>query len=145
MNAREIYFIRIGHDMREPDHNSLDIISVEPTKSGWFKKVILILFGIVLSFIILEVGLRCLGFAAYEMKETDAGTGLRVFKASSSIPYRSICFSNTIKTNSLGFHSREYSREKPPNVRRIIVVGDSFVESAQVSLEKSFFLYSSIV
>jgi len=46
-------------------------------------------------------------------------------------------FSVRIRTNSLGFRDRERERAKPEGVVRIAFLGDSFVEAAQVPLEKT--------
>ena len=47
-------------------------------------------------------------------------------------------FKVRIKHNSLGFHDREYSTDKKKGVYRIVVIGDSQVESKQVPLEDTF-------
>jgi hypothetical protein len=41
--------------------------------------------------------------------------------------------------NSLGFRDVEHARAKPPGVKRVVVIGDSFCESVQVNLEETFF------
>ena len=40
--------------------------------------------------------------------------------------------------NSQGMHDREHERKKAPGVRRVLVIGDSFVEAAHVRLEETF-------
>lgn len=42
-------------------------------------------------------------------------------------------------TNQLGFRDQVHSVEVPQEVRRIVLVGDSFCEAAQVEIEASFF------
>lgn len=101
-------------------------------------KIVLAVSSIIFILICLEIGLRLLGMNSADMKDTDIKTGLRTFAPNSSIKYGTSCFSNVIVTNSRGFHSPEFSIEKPKDVKRIVIVGDSFVESAQVPIEKSF-------
>lgn len=45
---------------------------------------------------------------------------------------------NRVRINSLGFRDREFSREKPPGVKRIVCLGDSYVESMQVAEDELF-------
>ena len=106
--------------------------------SGFYKKTTLILLGFLIAAVFGEVILRFLGFPASSIYRVDPKTGLLTFKPSREIYIRSECFSNVIKTNSLGFHSREYSLEKPEGVFRIAVIGDSFIEASQVPIEKTF-------
>jgi hypothetical protein len=44
-----------------------------------------------------------------------------------------------VEFNSKGFRDIEHTLEKPPGVKRIILIGDSFCESTQVNLEETFF------
>lgn len=43
-----------------------------------------------------------------------------------------------VTTNSAGFHDVEHHVEKPPNVYRIVVLGDSFIEGLAVPIESGF-------
>jgi len=43
-----------------------------------------------------------------------------------------------IRTSSRGFRDVEHALEKPTNVKRVVVLGDSFMEATQTSLETSF-------
>lgn len=103
-----------------------------------YKKTSLILFGFLIAAVFSEIFLEILGFPASSIYRVDEKTGLLTFKPNSEIYIRSECFSNIIETNSLGFHSKEYSIEKPEGVFRIAIIGDSFIEASQVSIEKSF-------
>jgi hypothetical protein len=47
-------------------------------------------------------------------------------------------FQTRVRINSLGLRDREYPYEKPPGVFRILVLGDSFADALEVSLEDSF-------
>jgi hypothetical protein len=44
----------------------------------------------------------------------------------------------TVLTNSAGFHDVEHAIDKPKNVYRIVVLGDSFIEALQLSIEQGF-------
>jgi hypothetical protein len=43
-----------------------------------------------------------------------------------------------VSFNSGGFRDGEHQQAKPPGVRRIVVIGDSFSEAVQVNLEETF-------
>ena len=42
-----------------------------------------------------------------------------------------------VKNNSFGFHDAEHTIAKPPGMRRVLLVGDSFVEAFQVPVEQA--------
>ncbi len=112
--------------------------SPAPRRPRFWQKLLLLAMSTVVILLVLEVGLRMAGFSSADMKDTDTKTGLRVFRPNGTLPYRTACFSNTLKINSRGFHAPEYSDEKASGTRRIVIVGDSFVESVQVPVEKTF-------
>jgi len=106
----------------------------------------LILVGIIIFFIILEIGLALnIPFLDYETTNIikqgeylyypEIGTHLfsnRVAKHTS--PEYSVVYS----TNSIGFRDREHAIKKNSNVFRIVVLGDSFAQALQVPFEQSF-------
>jgi hypothetical protein len=106
--------------------------------SSFISKVLLMLFGAVMTFVLLEVGLRVIGFSAGDIYRVDSATNLITLKPNKRLPVRSDCFQNTVQTNRYGFHSKDYEQDKPDGVYRIAVLGDSFVEAQQVPLEKTF-------
>ncbi|MEW6112357.1 MAG: SGNH/GDSL hydrolase family protein [Thermodesulfobacteriota bacterium] len=53
-------------------------------------------------------------------------------------PNEKIRYINVIRWNSQGHFDRDYARTKPPNVFRIVIIGDSYVESIQAPLNRTF-------
>lgn len=102
------------------------------------KKFGQLFFGIFFAFCISEIILRIFGFAPHNTNTFDKNN-LVIFKPSSSFLIKNSCFQNTLVSNSFGFHSFEYPLQKPSSTYRIIILGDSFVEAAQVPLSKTFF------
>ena len=98
-------------------------------------RISIILFGLLFAFTIGEIILRGLGYAASDIYTLDS-SGLLILNPNKKIHIRSACFQNDVQTNSLGFHSKEYSLEKPEGVFRIAIIGDSFTEAMQVPLDK---------
>lgn len=43
-----------------------------------------------------------------------------------------------VSFNSMGFRDGEHAKAKPPGVKRIVFIGDSFLEAIQVNLEETF-------
>ena len=43
-----------------------------------------------------------------------------------------------VRTNSEGFHDRQRQRERTPGSRRLVFLGDSFLEAYQVEIEENF-------
>lgn len=103
-----------------------------------FKKIGLIFLGFFIAVLLSEFFLRVLGFPASSIYRIDQNTGLLTFRPNEKIYIRSECFSNVVKTNSLGFHSKEYNLARPDDVFRIVIIGDSFIEASQVPIEKTF-------
>lgn len=89
-------------------------------------------------FIGLELVLRWRGAFSSDFYRFDAKTGLQLFKSNSEFKEKNSCYETKIKTNSQGFHDSEFTLEKPKDVFRIAIFGDSFVQSRQVPVEKSF-------
>ncbi|MBX4211213.1 MAG: hypothetical protein KW806_00210 [Candidatus Yanofskybacteria bacterium] len=98
-------------------------------------KLGLLVLGLLIPLMLLEIGLRLWGFPASDIYRRDLQSGLLLLNPNKNIYVASECFRNTVATNSLGFHSKEYSLEKPAHTYRIAIIGDSFIEAQQVSLE----------
>ncbi len=103
------------------------------------KKTFVAVFVFFIGCILVEMCLRLFGFTHINHNTFDS-KNLIIFKPNSVFTVKDICYSADIKINSFGFHSKEYPFEKPKNTFRIVILGDSFVEAAQVPLEKTFFV-----
>lgn len=70
---------------------------------------------------------------------TDSGFGVKVHWPNLVTRHTTGEYRITIRTNSLGMRAdREYSFEKPPGVRRIVGLGDSFTIGYEVEVENCY-------
>lgn len=99
--------------------------------------LVLLIFSLTFIFFCLNLTLSFLGYhgAVYQY---DEETGLGVLIPNNSFIHQKSCFSNKVQTNQDGFHDRNFSIQKEENTFRIAVIGDSFVQSLEVPLEKTF-------
>ncbi|MCX7697941.1 MAG: SGNH/GDSL hydrolase family protein [Candidatus Goldbacteria bacterium] len=106
------------------------------------KYIFLILFGFFIAFFIIEIFVRIFDknpdIILKSIYKLDSKTGLIVYKPKKEFEYNTTCFSNKFKFNSLGWRDQEFDLEKGKNVYRILAVGDSFVASLEIPLEKTF-------
>ena len=111
--------------------------SVGRRRRLWLLRGVAALSSLILALVASEVGLRIflpqpLGLSY------RAPSGITLHIPRASIRYTRAEFDHRIRINSLGLRDREVSREKPPGVFRILVLGDSFTEGKQVRLEETF-------
>ena len=104
-----------------------------------WKRLGLMVVGVLVGWVILEVGLRQLGTRVDPMARNEwmgcvgwAGRPYQVQK------YFTDEFSTTERINSAGLPDVEHTYARPPNTYRILFIGDSFIEAYQVDLEESF-------
>lgn len=103
------------------------------------KKTILVFLGFFLSFLIMEYSVQFFRHEnAVGFYITDPDMGLVVMKPNTIGLQKRSCYENEVKINSLGWRDENFSLEKPENVYRIAVLGDSFVAAFEVPLEKTF-------
>lgn len=102
--------------------------------AGLFVSIIFL----VIVFSGLELILRWRGAFSSDFYRFDSKTGLQLFKPNSEFIEKNSCYETKIRTNSQGFHDNDFSLEKPEDAFRIAIFGDSFIQSRQVPLEKSF-------
>lgn len=116
-------------------------------------KLLIVFFTIIFLIFIIEIGLRIyeslgqrqlFGIAPYRTNliwQENKKIGKVIFKPNQEgwfvTPTKE--YRNFIKINSFGFHDDEHVFEKPKNIYRILVLGDSFVASVQTPLNKTFF------
>jgi len=106
-----------------------------------FTKLLLILAGVVFSFVFIEILLKVLLPHETTLKLYDNP----VFGSALTPNQKGVFVSETkeysseVVVNSQGWPDVEHSFEKPEGVFRILILGDSFVENFQVPFEKRFF------
>jgi hypothetical protein len=104
-----------------------------------FKRLSLVAFGITIALVMVEVGLRQLGpLVDPAAKNQWLGCVGWAGQPHQQEYYHTDEFSSVEIINSAGLPDVEHTYEKPDGVFRILIIGDSFVESYQVNLEKSF-------
>jgi hypothetical protein len=96
----------------------------------------LILASLLCAGLLSEVSLRVLGFTYPNFYTLDEHTGGSLRPGATGWWLKE--GKAYIRINSDGLRDREHSRTKPPNTIRIAVLGDSFAEAMQVSMEKTF-------
>ncbi len=97
----------------------------------------LLFLSFFLCIVALETTFRILGYSG-AMYRYDPDTGLPTLIPNQTFAYKKDCVLNSVTTNSLGFHDREFVKEKAPNIFRIAVMGDSFVQAVHVPIDKTF-------
>lgn len=100
------------------------------------RRTLLVAGSVLFSFLLLEVGLRVIGF---EFPVTTTRHPHRGYSNRTNAEWtqRAEGFAK-VKTNSRGFRDSEWEQEKPAGTIRIAVLGDSFTEATQVAEEERF-------
>jgi len=92
--------------------------------------------GLLAGLILAEVGLRILGITYPVFDAYDATRGIALKPGKQGWYHGE--GGAYVKINSLGYRDVEHTREKPPGIFRIAVLGDSFTEARQVSIADTF-------
>jgi lysophospholipase L1-like esterase len=101
---------------------------------------LLALFGVFFSLLLLEAGVRFLHLVPDRFWEPDADLGVRLVAGKKGWwTQEDREFVVPIQINSQGRRDIERDFHKPEGVRRVLVLGDSFVEAMHVPLEAVFF------
>ena len=105
-------------------------------RSSWKLRCLLLFLGLSLGILLAE-GLLVVAGVSYPLPyraDQYCGTGL----APNFRGWWSKEGAAEIRTNSAGFRDREHSLQKPEDVIRVAVLGDSYVEAFQVSQDEMF-------
>lgn len=105
-----------------------------PVRRGWKTRLLVVGLSLLASLAIVEVGLRLAGVRMGGMiVMRDPWTG------ATHIPNRTLVHDSeghaVVRINSLGIRDFETTLRKPPEVFRIVFLGDSYVEARQVAME----------
>src|SRR6266850_1701112 len=92
-----------------------------------------ILFGFLLGTVIVEIGLRTIGYSYPQFYQLDQSRGYSLRPGIEGW-YRKEGGSY-VHVNSDGLRDREHTRQKPADTIRIAVIGDSSAEALQVPVE----------
>ncbi len=102
----------------------------------WLHRLLLVVAGLTVAFVLAEIGLRLAGVHLPRRSQRDEhrGTAIR--------PGIEFHFDDEggalVRINTAGFRDREWEVPKPPGTFRIAVLGDSYVDAWQVSVEERF-------
>jgi hypothetical protein len=105
-------------------------------RSIWLRRALLLCGSVMFSFLLLEAGLRIIGFEFPVTTERHPHRGYS-HRPNAEWVQRSEGFAK-VRTNSRGFRDAEWEMEKPADTIRIAVLGDSFAEASQVDKEERF-------
>ncbi|HEY2846565.1 MAG TPA: SGNH/GDSL hydrolase family protein, partial [Pyrinomonadaceae bacterium] len=114
-------------------------ISEVPRRRRLLLKLVTLLIGFTLAFFLLEIGLRIVGYSSPEFYEMDDHVGYGLIPGMSGWYTRE--GRSWVEINTDGFRDVEHTVEKPPDVYRIAVIGDSYVEALQVDRGEMFTNY----
>jgi hypothetical protein len=110
-----------------------------PRRRRLMLKLLTLLIGVVFAVVLLEIGLRIVGYSSPEFYETDETLGYKLIPGMSGWYTRE--GKSWVEINREGFRDVEHSVEKTPDTYRIAVIGDSYVEGLQVNREEMFTNY----
>lgn len=103
--------------------------------------ILLLILGLGFTLILLEGLSRLIPLWPDKLSDYDPELGFSHIPEAEgwwinfAVPFE---FRTRIKINSLGLNDREISVDKPPGFRRILVLGDSYVDGLEVPLEHTF-------
>src|SRR5262245_31634234 len=86
---------------------------------------------------LLELGVRLFHPTSDFLWQWDPHTGMRLIPGKRGRSVKPGLFDVAVEVNSAGVRDREHSLDKPPGVRRVALLGDSFLEALQVPFEQS--------
>lgn len=99
-------------------------------------KLALAAFGLLISLIIVEAALRVANYSAPMFRRADRELGWTLYPGIEG--FHRLEQKNYLSINSHGFNNDEITGSKPEHLRRIAIVGDSFVEAGEVPRAENF-------
>ena len=105
-------------------------------KKALRKKLLLVLFGLLVGLFMSEVFLRVIGYSYPIFYTTDYYRGFALRPGVEGLYQRE--GKSYVRINSDGLRDREHSKAKPADTVRIAVLGDSFSEAMHVPMEQTF-------
>ncbi|OLD56782.1 MAG: hypothetical protein AUI54_05000 [Acidobacteria bacterium 13_1_40CM_2_56_5] len=93
--------------------------------------------GLGLGAVLLEVGVRFFFPVSDFFWEFDPAIGMKLIRGKEGRAIQRGIFDTRIKVNSVGFRDREHTPQKPAGTRRVVLLGDSFLEAMQVPFDRS--------
>ena len=103
---------------------------------GRRKKLLLVLFGLLMGVFMCEVFLRVIGYSYPIFYTTDYYRGFALRPGMEGHYERE--GESDVRINSDGLRDREHIKAKPADTVRIAVLGDSFSEAMHVPMEQTF-------
>ncbi|MEO6656444.1 MAG: SGNH/GDSL hydrolase family protein [Pyrinomonadaceae bacterium] len=94
------------------------------------------MFGLIAGLLICEIGLRIAGYSYPEFYAADEKLGYSLIPGMSGRYQKE--GRSSVAINSDGFRDDEHTIQKPDNIFRIGVLGDSYAEAFQVEQEQAF-------
>jgi hypothetical protein len=105
-------------------------------KKALRKKLLLVLFGLLLGLFMSEAFLRVIGYSFPIFYTTDYYRGFALRPGMAGHYQRE--GESDVRINSDGLRDREHTKAKPGDTVRIAVLGDSFSEAMHVPMEQAF-------
>ncbi len=107
-----------------------------PGRKSLSKKLLLVLFGLLVGCFLSEIFLRVIGYSNPIFYVTDYYRGFALKPGVEGQYQRE--GGSYVRINSDGQRDREHSKTKPADTVRIAVLGDSFTEAMHVPIEQTF-------
>ena len=98
--------------------------------------LLLLVCGLIAGMAVAEAALRIVGYSSPEFYTAHATRGYSLIPNMRGAYHKE--GSSFVEINSAGFRDVEQTLEKPAGVKRIAVIGDSYVEALQVERDEAF-------
>src|SRR5262249_17989004 len=98
---------------------------------------LLVALGVGLGVASLEIATRLFFPLSDFFWQWDPAIGMKLVPGKRGRAVQRGVFDTWVEVNSVGFRDREHSIHKPAGMRRIVLLGDSFLEAIQVPFDRS--------